>query len=229
VRVIARARDAPRLVLETGDLDALEARGRPTWLLALGRDERPAGALLAHLAEGTRRGLPERPLLSRRRPWWTTEARDAPPILFTYLSRGDARFVLNRAGAIPLTTFLALRPREPPAGVPRPDWELLLVAALNTPGTQASLERHARAYGGATRKLEPRELEQVELPPLDRLTAAAARRLAARAERWLGEADRERRRTAAAGWEAELRQELRDGPPDAGRGRSPGRAEESVG
>jgi hypothetical protein len=103
--------------------------------------------------------------------------------------------------------------------VSRADWELLLVATLNTPGTLAALERHSRAYGGATRKLEPRELEQVELPPLHRLAVAAVRRLAGRAARWLDEPDRERRRTATARWELELLRELPgDGlrePPDA--------------
>lgn len=218
IRVIARARDAGRLVLDANDLAALEARGRPTWLLALQRDTRPTGGLRTHLAAGERLGLPSHPLLSRRRPWWVTEARDAPPIVFTYLSRGDPRFVLNRAGAIPLTTFLALRPREAPAGVPREAWLELLAATLNTPATLASLARHARAYGGATRKIEPRELEQLELPPLDRLPAAAVRRLADRARRWLDEPDRDRRRAAAAQWENELRRELpgeprRDGTP----------------
>lgn len=220
VPVIARARDATRLVLDPADLRALEARGRPTRLLALRRDQKLPPPVVAHLAEGARLGLPGRPLLSRRSPWWTTEADETPPILFTYLSRGDPRFVLNRARAIPLTTFLALWPRRPTAGLPRTTWETLLAAALNTPGTLASLERHARAYGGSTRKIEPRELEQIELPPLDRLPAAAADRLARRAEAWLGERERERRRDAAAAWETELHDELaraglhpRDDPP----------------
>ena len=204
VRVIARARDAPRLLLEAGDLRALEARGRPTYLLALRRDHRLPPAVVAWLAEGARLGLPDRPLLSRRSPWWVTEAREAPSILFTYLSRGDPRFVRNRARAVPLTTFLALWPRRPPAGLSRATWETLLTATLNTPGTLASLDRHARAYGGATRKIEPRELERIDLPPLDQLPAPAARRLAARAERWLGRPDRAGRRAAAARWEADL-------------------------
>ena len=93
VRVIARARDAQRLVLTADDLEALERRGRPTHLLALRRDVRPAGALADHLAEGERLGLHEKPL-SRRRPWWTTEALTRRPSC-SRLSRGP-RFVLNR-------------------------------------------------------------------------------------------------------------------------------------
>jgi hypothetical protein len=204
VRVIARARDARRLVLAADDLAALERRGRPTHLLALHRGTIPTGTLAERLAEGERLGLPERPLLSRRRPWWCTEARDAPAILFTYLSRGDPRFVLNEARAAALTTFLAVRPLPPPRGLSAADWTVCLCAALNAPGTLASLAARSRSYGGRTRKIEPRELERIELPALGRLPAAALRALARRARRWLGERDREERRRAAAAWEKDL-------------------------
>jgi len=207
-RVIARARDATRLVLSTADLEALERRGRPTWLLALPRGTVPTGALARWLSAGEQSGLAQRPLLSRRRPWWTTEARDPPPILFTYLSRGDPRFVLNEAGAVALTTFLVLRPLPAPPGVPPADWLACLAAALNTPGTLASLARHGRSYGGATRKIEPRELERIDLPALDELPPPVLRVLARRARSWLGEPAREPRRMAAARWEDELRGEL---------------------
>ncbi|MBI5488420.1 MAG: hypothetical protein HY905_13890 [Deltaproteobacteria bacterium] len=208
VRVIARARDARRLVLTEDDLEALERRGRPTYLLALARDAQPDGALARQLARGQREGLHERPLLSRRRPWWATEAHDAPAILFTYLSRGDPRFVLNEARAAALTTFLAVRPRPSPAGVSDEDWRVCLVAALNGPGTLASLAAHARSYGGATRKLEPRELERVELPALSRLASEALAELARRARGWLPERSLDARRAAAAEWEAEVTRRL---------------------
>jgi hypothetical protein len=208
VRVIARARDAQRLVLTADDLEALERRGRPTHLLALRRDVHPAGALADHLAEGERLGLHEKPLLSRRRPWWTTEARDAPAILFTYLSRGIPRFVLNEAKAAALTTFLAVRPAPPPADVSAEDWAVCLVAALNGPGTLASLAEHSRSYGGRTRKLEPRELERVELPALTRLPAATLTELAVRARTWLGAASLTERQAAAAEWEADALRRL---------------------
>jgi hypothetical protein len=57
---IARARDVRRLVLEPDDLRALEARGRPTRLLALRRGRRLLPVVVARLAGGARRGLPAR-------------------------------------------------------------------------------------------------------------------------------------------------------------------------
>jgi hypothetical protein len=203
VRVIARARDAIRLLLDAGDLDALEARGRPTYLLALPRDARPTGPLAGYLAEGRRLDLPGRPLLSRRNPWWATEARDAPEILLTYLSRRAPRFILNEARAVPLTTFLAIRPGPAPGGVERGDWLACLAAALNGPTALASFAQHARSYGGTTRKIEPRELDRLELPALGALAAADLRSLAAAARAWLAEPSEERRRRAAAEWEEE--------------------------
>jgi len=208
LRVIARARDATTPVLDVADLEALEARGRPTHLLALTRATEPSGPLATYLAEGERLGLPNRPLISRRRPWWLTEAREAPAILFTYLSRGDPRFIRNDAKAVALTTFLVLHPLPPTAGVAPDDWITCLVATLNSPGTLASLAEHSRAYGGMTRKIEPRELERIELPAIAELPPDALRELARAAAGWLGTASRDERRRSAANWEVDVLRRL---------------------
>jgi hypothetical protein len=165
----------------------------------------------AYLAAGERLGLPARPLISRRRPWWLTEARQSPAILFTYLSRGDPRFIRNDAQAVALTTFLALHPLPPPAGVAPGDWITCLVAALNGPGTLASLAEHSRAYGGTTRKIEPRELERIELPALGELAPDALRELARATHSWLDIASRDERRRGAAEWEADALRRLDGG------------------
>jgi hypothetical protein len=46
-------------------------------------------------------GLPKRPLISTRRPWFKMEQREVPPILFAYLGRRNTRFILNEAGILP--------------------------------------------------------------------------------------------------------------------------------
>ena len=101
-----------------------------------------------------------------------------------------------------------MRPAPPPAGLSAEDWAVCLVAALNGPGTLASLADHARSYGGCTRKLEPRELERVELPALPRLSAATLTELAVRARTWLGAASLPERQAVAAEWEADVLRRL---------------------
>lgn len=171
-RALGRTRDL------TGDtnavtqemLDGLDAAGRPTYLFS------PDGralhafpdAVRAYLEDGARRGLPNRPLISQRNPWYKTETREVPPFLFAYLGRRNSRFIRNRAGVVPLTVFLCVYARE---GV---DSDALWTV-LNHPQTIANLARVGKSYGGGAIKVEPRALDRLPLPP-DVITAGLAPR-----------------------------------------------------
>jgi hypothetical protein len=87
------------------------------------------------------------------------EHRTPPPLLFAYLGRRDCRFVLNRAGALPLTGFLCVYPfDESPEGVER------LWRALNHPDTLRNLPFAAKSYGSGALKAEPRQLDKLLIP-----------------------------------------------------------------
>lgn len=161
-RAIGRTRDltgdANSVTLEM--LDALDAAGRPTYLFSPdGRalDDFP-NTVRAYLEDGAGRGLPNRPLISQRNPWYKTEIREIPPFLFAYLGRRNSRFIRNWAGVVPLTVFLCVYTRE---GV---DTDALW-AVLNHPQTVANLARVGKSYGGGAIKVEPRALDRLPLPP----------------------------------------------------------------
>lgn len=162
LRAIGRTRDhndGPHLTL--GHLDALDSQGRPTYLLSLGRttvDALPP-AMQAYLREGEERGLPARPLIAQRKPWYRMETRQPPPWLFAYLGRRSCRFIRNVAGAVPLTGFLCVYPRQA-AGM---DHEAA-TKVLNDERTLANLGRVAKSYGGGALKVEPRNLERLAIP-----------------------------------------------------------------
>jgi len=154
---------SPRLLageeLRAEELEALPD-DVPRWAIACrdpAEEERrsPLGAYLRWGREALH--VPDGYLARRRSPWYALEQRGACPILFTYFNRGRPRFVRNRAGAIPLNTWLIVEPRP---GVD-PDE---LFAALSAPGVLRSLERQARVYGGGLWKLEPSELSAIRLP-----------------------------------------------------------------
>lgn len=126
-------------------------------------------ALSAYLEEGKARGLHERYLCSHRSPWYAQENRPAPPIVCTYLGRGDTkrrspfRFILNKSRATIANVYLAMYPvgaladhlkRHP--GLIRRVWE-----ALNAL-TPEQLLGEGRVYGGGLHKLEPKELANVD-------------------------------------------------------------------
>jgi len=162
LRAIGRTRDhtdGPCLTLD--HLDALDRQGRPTYLLSLGRAPREAlpPAVQAHLRRGEAAGLPARPLIAQRRPWYRMEARRPPEWLFAYLGRRSCRFIRNAAGAVPLTGFLCVYPLHPAAL----DHDAA-TRVLNDPRTLANLGRVAKSYGGGALKVEPRNLERLPIP-----------------------------------------------------------------
>lgn len=161
VRAIGRTRDCREDVLAPGNLEELELSGRPTWLLNL--DDTPKEkfptALRSHLELGERQEIHRRSLIQTRRPWYKMERRTPPPILFAYLGRRDCRFILNEAGAVPLTGFLCVYPWETDRAAIRKLWQ-----ALNHPETQKNLAFAGKSYGSGAIKVEPRQLESLEIP-----------------------------------------------------------------
>ena len=161
IRAIGRTRDHAEAVLTTKHLDDLDGRGRPTYLLSLGRE--PMEAFPTELREYLRRGeakqLPDRPLIAQRSPWYRMERRDPPPWLFAYLGRRNCRFIRNLAGAVPLTGFLCVYPK---AGL-QLDLDVA-TAVLNDERIIANLPLVAKSYGGGALKVEPRNLERLPIP-----------------------------------------------------------------
>ncbi len=161
VRAIGRTRDCQDSLLRSSTLAALEARARPTWLLSLENipKERLPERMQSYLEAGERQGLNKRALIQSRRPWYKMEQRTPPPILFAYLGRRDCRFILNEAGVVPLTGFLCVYPRDL-----SPDAIYKLWRALNHPGTLENLAFAGKSYGGGALKVEPRQLDALEIP-----------------------------------------------------------------
>lgn len=160
-RAIGRTRDCPGDIVTREDLEKLDRAGRPTWLLNLGREseqELPT-AIRSYLKAGEQMGLPVRSLIETRKPWYRMEVRTVPGLLFAYLGRRDCRFILNRAGALPLTGFLCVFPWDESKTYVEKLWR-----ALNHPDTQANLVFVGKSYGGGALKVEPRQLDALEIP-----------------------------------------------------------------
>jgi hypothetical protein len=161
VRAIGRTRDCRDDTLRSSTLTALEGQTRPTWLLNLDGTpkERLPSRLRSYLEAGEAQKLNERALIQSRRPWYKMEQRTPPPILFAYLGRRDCRFILNEAGVVPLTGFLCVYPWDS-----RPDAVRKLWRALNHPATIGNLAFAGQSYGGGALKVEPRQLDTLEIP-----------------------------------------------------------------
>ncbi len=139
----------------------LDKAGRPTWLLSIGKEskEEIPAALRHYIESGESLGLHERSLIKTRRPWYRMEERGVPGLLFAYLGRRDCRFIQNCAEVVPLTGFLCVYPYNTSK-----EYQAKLWRALNHPRTIDNLQFVGKSYGGGAIKVEPRQLDSLEIP-----------------------------------------------------------------
>lgn len=177
--VISRTRDVQKYILTREDLENLGKMGKKRWLFYcnLNQEALENTNAFEYIKYGERVGYPERSLIKLRKRWYELERREAPKIIFTYLTRGNARFIYNAADALALNVFLLIYPINEILNDPIKLKALL--AYLNSDIVKTQLRRVGRTYGGKTLKLEPRELDN--LPTLDvrRLSRNKLERLAA--------------------------------------------------
>jgi hypothetical protein len=159
VRTLQRNREVQDIVLDEADWQALSAAGKRVWLLYLNGDALGSqGPLQAYLAEGEAKGYHRRSLVQTRRRWYAMEQREIPAIFFTILTRGNPRFILNRAGVRPLNMFSLIYPNRHVCEAGATE---LLWALLNSSFSLGRLHSVSRTYGGNTLKVEPRELDNL--------------------------------------------------------------------
>lgn len=161
VKAVGRMRDVQGECFDPEDILRLEEKGRPTQLLAINGlpFEKLPASVQRYLADGEKRGLPDKTLIKTRRPWYRMETRKVPPILFAYLGRRSARFIRNQADVVPLTCLLCVYPKHA-----SPDFIERLWRVLSNPETIGNLRRVGKSYGGGAIKVEPRSLERLPLP-----------------------------------------------------------------
>jgi adenine-specific DNA-methyltransferase len=161
VKAIGRTRDVPGDEISHEIIENLERQGRPTLLLTLGGDdvETFPDSIRRYLQEGESLGLPKRPLIAQRRPWYKVEVRVPPPFLFAYLGRRNTRFIRNTAGVVPLTGFLCVYPKDNREEHLEQIWKI-----LKHPDTLVNLSKIGKTYGEGAIKVEPRLLEKLPIP-----------------------------------------------------------------
>ena len=158
VRTIDKNRYIQDIWLSNEDWEKLRLSGKKVWLLYINSDAELDEQLEKYLNIGCSLGVPNRSLVRTRKKWYYMERRDIPPIIFTYLSRDNPRFILNDAKVRPLNTFLLIYPKSEivDKGLVEVLW-----AILNSSVIVRNLKNIGRSYGANTTKVEPRELDKL--------------------------------------------------------------------
>lgn len=100
-------------------------------------------------------------IAKNRRAWWAVQLREPAPLLCTYMARRPPAFVRNPCGARHLNIAHGIYPRE--------HLTTNTLDALANWLQQNVRTSDGRTYAGGLTKFEPREIEQILIPPPEKL------------------------------------------------------------
>src|SRR5581483_689230 len=152
-----------------GDTRRATGVGPPSLLLQVSKEPTPvahlhqgpdATALRDYLALGEAEGVPSGYKCSIRKDWWSVPSVWRPDAFMLRQLHTHPRLVLNLTGATSTDTVHRVRFNE---GV---DGSRLAAGMINS-ATFAMAEVVGRSYGGGILELEPREAEDLLVPPPD--------------------------------------------------------------
>ena len=131
----------------------------PADLDELSRDARPAVERFLAWARAQHADLGY--VAQNRRSWWSVGLRVPAPIVCTYMARRPPAFVRNMCDARLLNIAHGLYPREP-----LPEHSLRALIAWLKANVRVDA---GRTYAGGLTKFEPKEVERIAIPYIERL------------------------------------------------------------
>ncbi|OJZ72938.1 SAM-dependent methyltransferase [Mycobacterium paraffinicum] len=157
VPLVSRSAQLSGLVYDTDCRASDVAGGLRTWLLDAPRDPGDR-ALIAHIRAGESAGVHRGYKCSIRKPWWGTPSLWIPDLFLLRQIHRAPRLTVNAAAATSTDTVHRVRLA---AGVDA----AALATVFHNSVTFAFAEITGRSYGGGILELEPREAEQLPIPP----------------------------------------------------------------
>lgn len=165
-RALFRARALRGLVLQEEDWRLAAEAGDAGVLFAPADETDPAVA--AYLAEGERRGVPQRAKARHRTPWYRVTRTGAPDLVMSAMTGSRPRLAVNDLQVAACNTLMAVWRRAGSGSAPS---RLLAAAALSSL-TELSAELEGNALGGGLLKLDPSAAQALLLPVARSVTEA---------------------------------------------------------
>lgn len=168
---ITKAQDSKGFIFNKKKFEDLKKNGKRCFLLDLSDDLDEHEK--AYINDGIKNELNDRYLLKQRTPWYSMEKREPAPIWAAVFGRGIMKFVYNEANIYNLTTFHCIYPEFKDELSIR-----ALAACLNSNFIQSRARSNSRVYGGGLVKFEPKDLLEIEVPDISKLSEATLKKLA---------------------------------------------------
>jgi adenine-specific DNA-methyltransferase len=169
---VGRAQDVAGSIFTEQDFNNLAANNTKTYLFDI--KDSPDRSEAKYIQQGEAKGLHQRFLCAARNGhWYAMEKRPPSAIWATVFGRKAMRFIYNAARVANLTTFHCIYPKNESS-----DFAAALTACLNSRLVQQLAQRQHRVYGGGLLKMEPKDLLDIEVPDLRKVSAKTLRELA---------------------------------------------------
>jgi adenine-specific DNA-methyltransferase len=124
--------------------------------------------LVDYINYGESKGVSSGYICKNRTPWYSQEKRESPLFICNYIGRENStkafRFILNLSKSIVTNSYLGLYPKPIFYRLQESDPEISIqILGMLNSITSKELIKKGRVYGGGMYKLEPKELENVEI------------------------------------------------------------------
>ena len=159
LRVARNSRSLRGLAFVRGDIEHGECGGVAHHLVVPREDDlfcADHGALEAFKREGERLGIADRYKCRVREPWWRVPGLIQAQLLLPYMIGSEPHAAVNRCHALYPNSLHGLRLANPAIA------ERVALALLSNLSL-LSMELEGRSYGGGVLKLEPTEMQRVQL------------------------------------------------------------------
>ena len=168
--VLAKAHDAPYFDFVKEDWVNLKENGKKVWLFScdLSKEQLANTNALYHIERGEKLKYNNRYITSHQRPWYRLERRAPSKIIFTYMSKGNPRFIYNEAKIVTLNSFHCIYPNNSTCMNDKKVKALL--AYLNSSTLRRILPYLGRIYSGGLLKIEPSEAQNLPVVDIDKLS-----------------------------------------------------------
>ncbi|AOP34896.1 methylase [Leptospira tipperaryensis] len=163
---IPKSQYARNRIFLYSDWEELSRKGAKVWLLDVKNelDSNKSETLQKYLQSGLTKGVNRRFLPSRRRNWFSQEAKSSCPILASSFHRTEIRIVRNFSNVVHLTCFHGFTPAP---GME--EWVDAVYAYLISSDSKKDLETRRREYARGLWKAEPGDLNSLLVPDFRKL------------------------------------------------------------
>lgn len=136
--------------------------------LSFGEISNQYQSLADYINSGELNGISSGYICRNRTPWYSQERRESPLFVCNYIGRENSskafRFILNKSESIVTNSYLGMYPNPNFYKLQEsdPNLSIEILELLNSISSEELINK-GRVYGGGMYKLEPKELENVDI------------------------------------------------------------------